>query len=127
MIGLSAVVTSILVALLHWRLNPFAGAGPLHWTGAVAAFAQVGLLLDAFTRWSSARSPTPSAGTSSGRPTGRPRLTNDPDAYRRAFELLTRMNLADPDPPRWEEIMFDDHPPMNKRIAMADRYVKRSA
>ena len=52
-------------------------------------------------------------------------LTDDPDAYRSAFRLLTDMNLADPEPPRWEEILFEDHPPMAKRIAMADQYVKR--
>jgi STE24 endopeptidase len=50
------------------------------------------------------------------------RLTRDPRAYRSAFQRLGDINLADPNPPRWEEVLFDDHPALAKRIAMADRY-----
>ncbi|MGB9626900.1 MAG: M48 family peptidase, partial [Phycisphaerae bacterium] len=46
--------------------------------------------------------------------------TKDPAAYRSAFVKLGEMNLADPDPARWIEIMFHDHPALSKRIAMAD-------
>jgi len=46
--------------------------------------------------------------------------TKDPAAYRSAFVKLGEMNLADPDPARWIEILFHDHPARSKRIAMAD-------
>ncbi len=46
--------------------------------------------------------------------------TKDPAAYRSAFVKLGEMNLADPDPARWIEILFHDHPALSKRIAMAD-------
>ena len=55
------------------------------------------------------------------------RLTDNPDAYRRAFEQLARLNLEDPHPPRWEVILFDDHPPLAERIAMADTHVSRGS
>jgi STE24 endopeptidase len=121
MIAMSAVVTSILVALIWWRLNPFAGQ-PGAWVGAVVAFAQVmliatvyplaiGPLVNAISRHFERQADRLALD-----------LTRNPAAYRSAFDLLTRMNLADPDPPRWEEIMFDDHPAMAKRIAAADEW-----
>lgn len=124
---LSAVVTSLLVAVLHWRLNPFAGADSFHWKGEIAALAQIGLLLSVFPLIIGPITNAVSRHWERQADTQALRLTDDPDAYRRAFEILSDMNLADPDPPRWEVIMFDDHPPMAERIAMADSYVKRSA
>ena len=41
------------------------------------------------------------------------------DAYTRAFSRLATLNKADPNPPRWEVIWFDSHPPIGERIAMA--------
>jgi len=125
MIALAAVISSGLVALLHWRLNPFAAADPAQWQGPIAGLAQVGLLL---TAYSLVIGPISNA---IGRYFERQadnealQLTNDPEAYRGAFEKLTDMNLADPNPPRWEVILFDDHPPMAERIAMADEYAER--
>ncbi len=121
LIGLSAVITSILVALIWWRLNPFAGdAG--RWAGAVAAFAQVMLISTVYPLVIGPVTNAVSRHFERQADWAALELTRDPQAYRSAFELLTRMNLADPDPPRWEEIMFDDHPAMNKRMAMADRF-----
>ena len=126
MIVLSAVVTSVLIALFYWRLNPSAGSA-VAWTGAVAAFAQVmlistlyPLLIGPVTNAISRRFEYQADWLAL-------ELTNDVAAYRGAFDLLTRMNLADPDPPRWEEIMFDDHPAMNKRLATADKFEKRTS
>lgn len=121
MIGLSAAVTSILVALIWWRLNPFAGpdAG---WPGAAAAFAQVMLIATVYPLLIGPVTNAISRHFERQADWKALEMTDDPGAFRGAFELLTRMNLADPEPPRWEEILFDDHPAMNKRIAMAGAY-----
>jgi STE24 endopeptidase len=44
------------------------------------------------------------------------------DAYRSAFTKLARLNKADPDPHWLEVLLFDDHPPIAARLAMADRF-----
>ncbi len=41
-------------------------------------------------------------------------------AYRSAFLKLARLNKADPDPHRLVVWLFDDHPPIRERLAMAD-------
>ena len=46
------------------------------------------------------------------------------DAYRGAFSKLARLNKADPDPPWLEVFLFDDHPPIAERLAMADEFRK---
>lgn len=125
MIALSAVVTSILVALIYWRLNPFAGSSAA-WVGAVAAFAQVMLISAVYPLLIGPVTNAISRHFERQADWKALEMTNDPGAYRSAFELLTRMNLADPNPPRWEEIMFDDHPAMDKRLAMAGAYEVRS-
>jgi STE24 endopeptidase len=43
------------------------------------------------------------------------------DAYRSAFLKLARMNKADTDPHPLVVWLFDDHPPIRERLAMADR------
>lgn len=48
--------------------------------------------------------------------------TQMPDAYRSAFTKLARLNKADPDPHWLEVFLFDDHPPIAERLAMADRF-----
>jgi STE24 endopeptidase len=47
--------------------------------------------------------------------------TRRPDAYRSAFTKLARMNKADPDPHPVKVWLFDDHPPIRQRLAMADQ------
>jgi len=121
---LSAVVSSIMIALIHWRLDRFAGQ-TADWASAVGALAQV--MLVTFI-WPLLISPVTNAISrhfERQSDSDALRLTDDPDAYRGAFELLSEMNLADPDPPRWEEVLFDDHPALKKRIAMADTYQKQ--
>ncbi|NLX12214.1 MAG: M48 family metalloprotease, partial [Phycisphaerales bacterium] len=39
LIGIAAITTSLLVALIWWRLNPYAGGSTNEWTGAVTTFA----------------------------------------------------------------------------------------
>ncbi len=43
-------------------------------------------------------------------------------AYRTAFRKLARQNKADPDPHPLEVFLFHSHPPIAKRIAMADTF-----
>lgn len=121
-IAMAAVVSSLLVALIHWRLNPYAGGDPGDWTGSVIGLAQVGLIMSIFPLVIGPITNAISRYFERQADSDALRLTNDPDAYRSAFQLLTDMNLADPNPPRWEEILFDDHPALAKRIAMADHY-----
>ncbi|HZT80956.1 MAG TPA: M48 family metallopeptidase [Gemmataceae bacterium] len=55
--------------------------------------------------------------------------TRRPDVYRSAFLKLARMNKADPDPHPLVVWLFDDHPPIGQRLAMADTmtHVARAA
>src|SRR5439155_13900334 len=50
------------------------------------------------------------------------RRTGLPQAYRSAFVKLARMNKADPDPHPLVVWLFDDHPPIRQRLAMADAF-----
>jgi STE24 endopeptidase len=47
--------------------------------------------------------------------------THMPDAYRSAFRKLASMNKADTDPHPLVVWLFEDHPPIKQRLAMADR------
>jgi STE24 endopeptidase len=49
--------------------------------------------------------------------------TGLPGAYRSAFEKLARMNKADPDPHPVVVWLFEDHPPIRQRLALADLVV----
>ena len=120
-IALSAVVSSIMMALVHWRLTPFAG-DPSQWASAVAAFPSVVLAVTVYSLLVSPITNAISRRFEYQCDSDALRLTNDPTAYRQAFDLLGRLNLGDPNPPRWEEVLFDDHPALAKRIAMADKY-----
>ena len=48
--------------------------------------------------------------------------TGQPDAYRGAFSKLAKLNKADPNPHWLEVILFDDHPAIGDRLAMADEF-----
>jgi STE24 endopeptidase len=45
--------------------------------------------------------------------------THKPQAFIAAMTQLANQNLADVDPPAWEEFLFYSHPAISKRIAMA--------
>jgi STE24 endopeptidase len=49
--------------------------------------------------------------------------TRMPEAYRSAFVKLARLNKADPDPHPLVVWLFEDHPPIKERLAMADQIV----
>jgi STE24 endopeptidase len=46
--------------------------------------------------------------------------TRLPEAYRSAFTKLARLNKADPDPHPLVVWLFEDHPPIRERLALAD-------
>ena len=48
-------------------------------------------------------------------------VTQAPQAFAAALRRLARLNLADPNPPRWVEWLFYDHPAITKRIQAAER------
>jgi STE24 endopeptidase len=48
--------------------------------------------------------------------------TRNPEAYRAAFLKLARMNKADLEPHPLVVWLFDDHPPIRQRLAMAEGY-----
>jgi hypothetical protein len=48
-----------------------------------------------------------------------------PDAYRSAFMKLARMNKSDPEPNPVVVWLFDDHPPIRQRLALADQEERR--
>jgi STE24 endopeptidase len=45
--------------------------------------------------------------------------TNNPWAYRSAFEKLAKLNKADPDPNSIEVLLLHSHPPIKERLALA--------
>jgi STE24 endopeptidase len=53
------------------------------------------------------------------------RATHDPAAARALFRNLAITSRADPDPPAWSYVLFDDHPTIVQRIAMVDAWQAR--
>lgn len=51
-------------------------------------------------------------------------LTDDPAAFEAMQRRLTAVNLADPDPPRWEHLYSASHPSAVERIAAARAYAR---
>lgn len=51
------------------------------------------------------------------------RLASQPEAFLTAMTKLTEHNLSEADPPRWDELLFYDHPPYYKRKAQAEEYL----
>jgi STE24 endopeptidase len=43
------------------------------------------------------------------------------EPYVAAFSRLSRLNMADPQPPRWEVLLFHDHPPIAERQRLAEQ------
>jgi STE24 endopeptidase len=52
--------------------------------------------------------------------------THDPVAGREAFRSFTRIDLAQPNPPGWSYVLFEDHPTVIQRIAMTQAWATRS-
>ncbi len=52
------------------------------------------------------------------------RRSGQPQAFRSAFTKLASLNKSDPDPHRWEVILFHSHPPIAERLALGDRLAR---
>jgi len=48
--------------------------------------------------------------------------THDPASDRKLMQKLARKSLSDPDPPNWVYGMFENHPTIMQRIALADAW-----
>ena len=51
--------------------------------------------------------------------------TRDPDSAAGLFRNFTIESLNDPSPPTWSYLLFDSHPSVEKRIAMAEAWRRR--
>ena len=50
----------------------------------------------------------------------------DPDSALALFRHFTTESLSDPDPPTWSYVLFDSHPSVEERIALAEAWRARS-
>jgi STE24 endopeptidase len=53
------------------------------------------------------------------------RATHEPAAARRLFVDFARVDLEQPDPPHWSQLLLDDHPSLLQRIEMAEAWTNR--
>src|SRR5256714_1604158 len=53
------------------------------------------------------------------------RATRDPAAARRLFVDFARVDLEQPNPPRWSQLLLDDHPTLMQRIEIAEAWANR--
>jgi STE24 endopeptidase len=51
--------------------------------------------------------------------------TRNPAAAKGLFEKFTIESLSDPDPPAWSYLLFDSHPSVEQRVAMAEAWKRR--
>lgn len=50
------------------------------------------------------------------------RVTGQPVAFANAMRRLATQNLIEMQPPRWAEVLLASHPPVYRRVAMAERW-----
>jgi STE24 endopeptidase len=50
--------------------------------------------------------------------------TRDPTSARRLFQRFSRTNLGQPEPPTWSFVLFETHPSLMQRIAMAREWAR---
>jgi STE24 endopeptidase len=107
--GSAALILTRIVVDAVTSTGPVHGAAdPASYPLIAAAFSVIGLLgrpgLMAFTRWRES-----AADAFGARHTSR-------ESMARALVRLADQNLADPEPPRWEEIWFYSHPAIANRV-----------
>jgi STE24 endopeptidase len=51
-------------------------------------------------------------------------LTDDPGTFEAMQRRLGTVNLSEPDPPRWEHVLFASHPSTVERMAAARAYAR---
>ena len=52
--------------------------------------------------------------------------THNPQAMRSLFIRFSRDDLGDPNPPTWAYVLFESHPTLAQRVAMASAWAARS-
>jgi STE24 endopeptidase len=52
--------------------------------------------------------------------------TRDPESTARLWRGFAQEAMADPSPPTWSYLLFDTHPSMAKRVAMAEAWRERN-
>jgi STE24 endopeptidase len=52
-------------------------------------------------------------------------LTKDPEAAKELFEGFTMSAFADPDPPTWSYLLFENHPTIVQRVALVEAWEER--
>ncbi len=105
---------------LNWGVANFGFAGPadvaaLPWLGLVLGLYELVTLplANGYSRWRERLADGYALHT-----------TRNGAAFAAAFTRLANQNLADANPPAWEEFFLYSHPALSKRIAMAQPYVE---
>ncbi len=126
-LALAAAAATAVIAVIAWRLGPFAGSSPNRVAGGIAALPEAILL--AFVVQLVLEPPINAVLRRFERQCDLAALqrTGDTSAYREAFAKLGKMNLADPSPHRVVELLFYDHPALAKRLALADEFDRPAA
>ncbi|MCH8278793.1 MAG: M48 family metalloprotease [Proteobacteria bacterium] len=120
LLGLSAVFSTLHVAVLAYFLHPYHGSGPEGFSEAIALLPLIAVCLGGLSMILKPLHNAISRRFERQCDRDALRRTRNPQAYRSAMSRLAEMNLADPDPHPFIEWYFYDHPAIRKRIAMAD-------
>lgn len=114
--GLNLVTFWLIASGMHWALTGL-GLASVADPGGLPALALLGGV------WTTALSPLGNA-FSRWRETLADRyalrLTRNRGAFASAMSRLANQNLADADPPAWAVLLFATHPPLSRRIRMAE-------
>ncbi len=120
LLGLSAVISTLHVALLAYSLHPYHGSGLEHVSGAIALLPLIAVCLGFLSMIIKPLHNAISRRFERQCDGDALRRTRNPQAFRSTMSRLAEMNLADPDPHPFIEWYFHDHPAISKRIALAD-------
>jgi len=119
LLGLHALASVIMFALIYLVLGPFSGPDPTLVRDAVQRLPLMALVISLFTFFWRPISNAVSRHFEVQCDAYALDRTRAPEHFARAFELLAEQNLADPSPPRWVVWLYYAHPPIHERIAMA--------
>ena len=120
LLGLSAVVSTLHVAVLAYFLHPHHGSGPGNISGAISPLPLIAVCLGLLSMIIKPLHNAISRRFERQCDGDAIRRTRNPQAFRSTMNRLAEMNLADPDPHPLIEWYFHDHPAIRKRVAMAD-------
>ena len=120
LLGLSAVFSTLHVAVLAYFLHPYHGSGPEGFSEAIALLPLIAVCLGGLSMILKPLHNAISRRFERQCDGDAIRRTRNPQAFRSTMTRLAKMNLADPDPHPFIEWYFYDHPAIRKRIAMAD-------